>query len=609
MEDKTEPFSQSEYTARLQNMRVQESFVADEDTAVHLDELVVPPDKDIRILVRPLRSRSVSPGNRDNCEWLALHAEVAAPDQPQQKVLAVTQTSRDIKFSVRIPRQRLDDGSPEPALWCELYYDPTSDNQILLNKSDIPILLSRVPQAPAVSPGLEYDVVPGTVKALTPGTWRIKVDDAGVLDFRILEKRPAALRVPASMSSGGSLLSEMVNSSGKRSFVADEDDALGPEMRRIRSAETTGRNEDGVIMFLRPTADPLVFPLPTAAKTRELVPSRGHALLDMQKDDTVEMPGGCEIDCYRLTRRDLIASTSLSTVFTGTTDHPQVPPESVITVKVLKTRSTNAIAEATKPYEAERNVIRQADIWLREFQSQEYLQHKGIVRLYGGDARFLSLYMEHVDARDLSAKGVWRAANSDFFTGTRQDAVRILRDIAGALNYIHGRSLVHNDIKPANILYSRERGAVLCDFGLSTHTTNPASTGGTPYYVPPEFIGRKLRGSPSDSWALGVTMLYVLRKMAIPESMGRQQRPRPLYWMIADLNRAPAHAVARATQAAPSAVSQMQIWLSEVNAAKERLDPLDKVERLVAELLVANPSQRATMRRIINELGAEAAVR
>ncbi len=223
-EEKTEPFSQSEYVARLQSMREQESFVGSQEASVHLDELVVPPDKDIRLLVRPLRSRSVSPGDRDNCEWLALHAEVAAPDQQRQKVLAVTQTSKDIKFSVRVPGERLSNGAPNPQLWCELYYDPASDNQILWNRSDIPIALVRISQRPAASPGVEYVVNPGSTKALSPGTWRIKMEKADVLDFRILEKRPATVMAPSSSPSESSpTLSEMVLSSGagKRSFIAD----------------------------------------------------------------------------------------------------------------------------------------------------------------------------------------------------------------------------------------------------------------------------------------------------------------------------------------------------------------------------------------------------
>ncbi|KAK3392783.1 kinase-like domain-containing protein [Podospora didyma] len=584
--EKTEAFSQSEIEARMQLSRMEEPSNG-ANTTVSLDNLVVPPDEDIRILVRPLtRNRSVSPGTQDNCRWLALHAEVAESEQSQHKVLAVTQTSRDIKFSVRIPGERLDDASPRPPLWCELYYDPTSDNQILLNRSDDPFTLSKASLLPAGSPSEGYEVNPGSTKALKPGTWRIKFNESEVLDFRILEKRPARLRLPSSSSSDLSTFSEMANSAGKRYLETDEEGPLSPG-KRLRPSEgaSADKDDDGVIMFLPAKTNPLVFPLPTAEKGKEIATSNGHPLLDMQPDETVEIPGGCELDEYTITKREPIASTSLSSVFTA--DHSQVP-DGVIVVKVLKTRSS---AAANGDAAAARNVIHQADIWLRELQYQEGLQHKSIVRLYGGDARFLSLYMEHVDARDLSSKGTWRAAG-DLFAGDRSDGLRILRDIASALHYIHGRGLVHNDIKPGNILYSRERGAVLCDMGLSTHAKNPPSFGGTPWYVPPEFIGLKLRGAPSDVWALGVTMLYVLGKLSFPDARGHRGHPRHIHWMIAKVH-------ARDRNPQMDAVTNMRLWLNEVNGVRAGLNTHDKLERLVFDMLAPNPHQRVKTADII----------
>lgn len=602
VEEKTEPFSQSEIeTRRLQRSTRIEEISSGLTSSVPLDTLVVPPDKDIRILVRPLtRSRSVSPGSQDNCEWLALHAEVAEKDQPQHKVLAVTQTSRDIKFSVRVPTDRSGEGSstPHPPLWCELYYDPTSDNQILVNRSDIPLNLSRVSQQPASpGPNLECVVNPATPKALSPGTWRINVNDVDVLDFRILEKRHVAYRVPSTSSSEGSILSDMVNSSGKRSFVADDEE--GPD-KKLRITDTTGGKDDGVIMFLRPKTDPLVFPLPTASNNRkEVAPFSGHPLLEMQKDETVQIPDGCEMESYTITKGEPIASTSLSSVFKA--NHSDVPEETIV-VKVLKTRPPASSTVIAKPQEAERNVIRQADIWLREFQQHSELDHGQIARLYGGDARYLSLYMEHVPSRDLTS---WVDPATDIFRGDRNDAVRILHDMAGALHYIHGRNLVHNDIKPANILYSRERGAVLCDMGMSTHANNPATSGGTPYYVPPEFIGHKLRGAAGDVYALGVTMLFVLRKIGFPDARGRRNHPRRLYWAIAELNRPSRYP----RDGVPSAVAQMQQWLSEVNEARLQLNKRDKLERIVHDMLAPQPSQRITMRQVIREFAAKQAER
>ncbi|ROT39590.1 kinase-like protein [Sodiomyces alkalinus F11] len=627
-EERTEPFSQSEVDARLKSMGVHEAVDEVMYDAVPLDKLMVEDHhhkQGIRILVRPLtRSRSVSPGN-GSCQWLALRAEVASDERPHHKVLAVTQTPRDIKFSVRIPSEHLDDHVPRPPVWCELYYDPASDNQILLNRSEAPITLSRLSDDPGNSPGPNHEIKPLMTKALSPGSWRISVEGIRVLDFRVLERMPFHLVQPRkAIENGDSSESDIVlNSLGKRSLDAEESQGRGE--KKVKTSEAGARagagagagaakKEDGVIMFLRSSADPLVFPLPTTGKGNtagkgkgnELVASTGQALLDLQKDETVAVQSGCELDAYTVTKRDQIASTSLSSVFTA--EHSNVP-NGVITVKILKTHSVNnaaaAAAAAQKPQEAERNVIRQADMWLREYQSQDDLRHSSIVRLYGGDARFLSLYMEHVEARDLSARNFWRGARDDMFMGSRADASRILHDVASALHYLHDRGLVHNDIKPANILYSPDRGAVLCDFGLSSPAHAPATTGGTPFYVPPEFIGGRLRGAASDVWALGVTMLYVMRKLPFPDARAGRAHPRPLYWMIADLNRPGGGARQKpgaARGAGMSAVDQMMVWLSEVREAADRLSPRDRMERIIRDMLILNPKQRITTAQILHHL-------
>ncbi|KAI0203551.1 mitogen-activated protein kinase [Astrocystis sublimbata] len=596
-EEKTEPFTPEELQLRLgKSIKVDDLVDAHLDH-VPLDQLVIDEDhhkKGLRILVRPLtRSRSVSPGN-DNCQWLALRAVVGNSNQPKSKVLAVTQTSKDINFSIRIPQA---EGEDRPPLWCELYYDPGSDSLILWNKSDIPIILTRVTISDRTGATFNQEILPGATREVSPGSWRISVG-IPVLDFRILEKQPATLHVPSdSFESSPSRSQDVRSSLGKRSFSDDFTDDNERLEKKLR-ADDPSQDKDGVIIFLGPKDERLVFPLPNAAKTKEIAIPNGHALLEVQKDETVAIPGsgGGELDEYQLTKRDQIATTGASSVFTA--EHSQVA-DGVITVKVLKTQVPHA--DTRPPDVTHRNVIRQADVWLREYQSQEDLKHESIVKLYGGDARYLSLYMEHVDGKDLAARNVWRDTTTDKFVGGRTDALRILKDIAGALHYIHQKKRIHNDIKPANILYSRERGAVLCDFGLSTRTVDPATNGGTPYYVPPEFIGQKLRGPASDVFALGVTMLYVLRKISFPDARGVRGHPKQLYWMIADLNRKHAHAHA-SNRTTPSAVSQMQQWLSEVNEAKGHLNTRDKIEFLVLQMLTPNPHQRITMAKVMSEL-------
>lgn len=123
--------------------------------------------------------------------------------------------------------------------------------------------------------------------------------------------------------------------------------------------------------------------------------------------------------------------------------------------------------------------------------------------------------MEYLPYNDLSG---WCHTKDSLFNGTIDDASRILDGIASALEHIHGQQIIHNDIKPGNIIFDRSRGPVLIDFGLASFN-NKASTGGTPWYLPPEFRLRTSGSSAAkrDVFSLGVTMLYLFGRTRLPE--------------------------------------------------------------------------------------------
>eukprot|EP00118_Oscarella_pearsei_P014306 m.121955 g.121955 ORF g.121955 m.121955 type:complete len:117 (+) comp37758_c0_seq19:1155-1505(+) len=72
----------------------------------------------------------------------------------------------------------------------------------------------------------------------------------------------------------------------------------------------------------------------------------------------------------------------------------------------------------------------------------------------------------------------------------------IARDVSGALNYLHARTIVHRDVKTSNLLLTEEKMVKLADFGLSTVCPNDLSwdssrSAGTRCYMSPEaFEGR-----------------------------------------------------------------------------------------------------------------------
>ncbi|MBN2393997.1 MAG: protein kinase [Anaerolineae bacterium] len=96
--------------------------------------------------------------------------------------------------------------------------------------------------------------------------------------------------------------------------------------------------------------------------------------------------------------------------------------------------------------------------------------------------------------------------------------IRILTDVAAALDYAHEKGVLHRDIKPSNILILEEGRAILTDFGLAKTKRLPGESAfsiardlsGTIPYMSPEQVTEKPVDKRSDIYALGVVAYQVL---------------------------------------------------------------------------------------------------
>ena len=101
------------------------------------------------------------------------------------------------------------------------------------------------------------------------------------------------------------------------------------------------------------------------------------------------------------------------------------------------------------------------------------------------------------------------------------EALQIIEQVAGALEFAHRKGLVHRDVKPQNIIVSPSEGAVLTDFGLvkalmsSGMQTRSGALIGTPQYMAPELW----RGQPAvpatDQYALACVLVELLAGCAL----------------------------------------------------------------------------------------------
>lgn len=152
-----------------------------------------------------------------------------------------------------------------------------------------------------------------------------------------------------------------------------------------------------------------------------------------------------------------------------------------------------------------------ADAFEKEAKALARIYHKNIVKIYRygihENSYYIAMeYVEGTNVKDLIEKKNRLPVDQ---------AMEILRQALVALDHVHPKGIIHNDIKPGNIMLDREGVVKLTDFGivqfgLEGDPMDLSSLGGTPGYLSPEVIKHSPRTPASDIYALGVTAYYML---------------------------------------------------------------------------------------------------
>ena len=145
-----------------------------------------------------------------------------------------------------------------------------------------------------------------------------------------------------------------------------------------------------------------------------------------------------------------------------------------------------------------------------EYRTMARLRHPGILRVHdSGEANGrLFIAMELIEGGTLEqflqrANAIGEVA-----------AIDIARQVAEALDYLHGTGHVHRDVKTSNVLLGPAGRAVLFDFGTVYNIHDPADNAqgiyGTPAFLAPEQIeGEEPLDGRADLYSLGI-VLYLM---------------------------------------------------------------------------------------------------
>lgn len=163
--------------------------------------------------------------------------------------------------------------------------------------------------------------------------------------------------------------------------------------------------------------------------------------------------------------------------------------------------------------------------FLKEAKTLAALKHPNIIRVFdvfedNGTAYYVMDYIEGNNLSDI-VEGKGRLSEPL--------ALKYIRQVANALDYLHQKKLLHLDVKPANILLDKNTGnAILIDFGVSkqydqdgqqTSTTPPAISKG---YSPVEQYAQgsnvKTFSPATDIYSLAATLYKLVTGNTPPES-------------------------------------------------------------------------------------------
>lgn len=146
----------------------------------------------------------------------------------------------------------------------------------------------------------------------------------------------------------------------------------------------------------------------------------------------------------------------------------------------------------------------------QEAQAMARLAHPNIIIIHdaGEEQGHLFILMEYIGGGNLRDQMERQPLPP-------REIVRIVHDVASALDYAHERQIIHRDVKPVNVLLDTNGRVVLSDFGVakmlesSRAVTRTGAGVGTPEYMSPEQCRGAMVDARSDIYVLGV-MVYEL---------------------------------------------------------------------------------------------------
>ena len=208
-------------------------------------------------------------------------------------IALVAQAFLDIKFSLSVYLKNKN------AVTCDLYYDSTSNNLVIRNRSAVKVDICPVSDPKAVTGYDSEPLFPRESNHLGPGTYRIIIHESRVLDLRVLARvdifdttRKLARPAVPSTHAETSLKRALPVSEGE---LNKSPDTPLPRVRKVGPAM-----DSNSVLFLATGANKIL-------SSQSLV-ATGNPLVDLSQHGVLDIPGVLDLEGYRIHKRKVISA-------------------------------------------------------------------------------------------------------------------------------------------------------------------------------------------------------------------------------------------------------------------------------------------------------------
>ncbi|MCB9849526.1 MAG: serine/threonine protein kinase [Phycisphaerales bacterium] len=224
-----------------------------------------------------------------------------------------------------------------------------------------------------------------------------------------------------------------------------------------------------------------------------LTKSQAARIVQSADDDSMYRPAQ-QIPGFQILKK--LGQGAMATVFQA----KQMSLDRIVAVKVLPRRMSE-----NKEF---------VDRFYREGRAAARLNHPNIVQAIdvGEAGGYHYFVMEYIDGCTVYDK------ISDGKPLSEEEAVRITLGTAKALEHAHARGFIHRDVKPKNVMLTKDDVVKLADMGLAREVSDykiaeleAGRAYGTPYYISPEQIRGEINiDFRADIYSLGATFYHMV---------------------------------------------------------------------------------------------------